>query len=287
MGSSDAAALPARALTAADIEPLMALSAEAGWNQTAADWDLMLSFGRGFGVDADGGLVASAMALPYDGFAWISMVLVTPAWQRRGLAMRLMRTAIATITGQGRVPVLDATPAGRQVYRQLGFRDAWGFRRLVLTQAGFRAGPPPDVVLRTIASGDWPSIAAFDRPAFGADRSIVLRHLAGRLPAAAWLAERKGRIVGFVLGRDGQRANQIGPLAAEDPNIAAALLARAAQDLRPPIYIDVPDAQADLRRQLEAYGATVERPLTRMAHERDTAFGDAALVFAVAGPELG
>lgn len=266
---------------------MLALSAEAGWNQTAADWRLMLSFGRGFGMAVDGRLIASAMALPYDGFAWISMVLVTPAWQRRGLAMRLMRTAVATVTAQGRVPVLDATPAGRQVYRKLGFRDAWGFRRLVLTQAGFNAEPPPGVIVRPIDGTDWPAIMAFDRPAFGADRSIVLRHLAGRLPVAAWLAERKGRIVGFVLGRDGRRANQIGPLAAEDPNIAAALLAHAAQDLRPPIYVDLPDAQTDLRRLLEACGAAVERPLTRMVHERDTAFGDAALVFAVAGPELG
>lgn len=287
MESSDAAAPPGRALTGADVAPLLALSAEAGWNQTAADWELMLSFGRGFGMVVDGCLVASAMALPYDGFAWISMVLVTPAWQRRGLAMRLMRTAVATITGQGRVPVLDATPAGREVYRRLGFRDAWGFRRLVLTRAGFAAGPPLGVVLRPIAADDWPAIAALDRPAFGADRAVVLRHLAGRLPAAAWLAERRGHVVGYVFGRDGRRAAQIGPLVAGDAAIAAALLARAAQGLPPPIYLDVPDAQTDLRRRLDAFGAAVERPLTRMVHERDTAFGDATRVFAVAGPELG
>ena len=287
MESSDAAAPPGRALTGADVAPLLALSAEAGWNQTAADWDLMLSFGQGFGIDADGTLVASAMTLPYDGFAWISMVLVTPAWQRRGLAMRLMRTAVATVTAQGRVPVLDATPAGREVYRRLGFRDAWGFRRLVLVRAGFAAEPPSGVALRPISGSDWPALAAFDLPAFGADRAVVLRHLAGRLPAAAWLAERHGRTAGFVLGRDGRRAAQIGPLVAGDAAIAAALLAKAAQGLPPPIYLDVPDAQTGLRQQIEAFGAAVERPLTRMVHERDTAFGDAARVFAVAGPELG
>lgn len=287
MESSDAAAPRERELADGDIEALLKLSAEAGWNQVAADWQLMLSFGRGFGIEADGGLVASTMTLPYDGFAWISMVLVTRTWQRRGLAMRLMRTAIATIAGQGRVPVLDATPAGREVYRRLGFRDTWRFRRMALKSTAFEAGPPPGVSVRAVDPADWSALAAFDGPVFGADRSVVLRHLADRLPGAAWLAEQNGQLRGFVLGRDGQRATQIGPLVADNPDIAAALLARAVRGQQPPLYLDVPDLQGELCRRLDAAGAIVERPLTRMVHESDAVFGEPARVFAVAGPELG
>ena len=42
------------------------------------------------------------------------------------------------------------------------------------------------------------------------------RGLRGRLPAAELIAERGGRIAGFLLGRDGRMAAQIGPLIAED-----------------------------------------------------------------------
>ncbi|MFV2035357.1 MAG: hypothetical protein ACC631_09670, partial [Halocynthiibacter sp.] len=52
----------------------LALSQEAGWNQTAEDWRMMLSAGRGIGFEApDGTLTASAVTLPYgETFGWIS-----------------------------------------------------------------------------------------------------------------------------------------------------------------------------------------------------------------------
>ena len=52
-------------LTAADAEGALPLSAEAGWNQTAADWAFMLREGRGIGVrDGAGRWIGSALALP-------------------------------------------------------------------------------------------------------------------------------------------------------------------------------------------------------------------------------
>ncbi|MEZ0305484.1 MAG: GNAT family N-acetyltransferase, partial [Hyphomicrobiaceae bacterium] len=62
------------------------LSVEAGWNQIAADWRLMLGEGRGFGVrDASGHWIASALVLPLGpAISWISMVLVTKPSRRQG-----------------------------------------------------------------------------------------------------------------------------------------------------------------------------------------------------------
>ena len=70
----------------------LALSTEAHWNQNEADWRFFLSQGTVFGVrDHDGHLVASAALLPYtSGNAWISMVLVTASFRRRGFATRLI-----------------------------------------------------------------------------------------------------------------------------------------------------------------------------------------------------
>ena len=76
----------------------LALSTEAHWNQNEADWLFFLSQGTVFGVrDHDGHLVASAALLPYtSGNAWISMVLVTAGWRRRGLATKLVDACIDT-----------------------------------------------------------------------------------------------------------------------------------------------------------------------------------------------
>ncbi|MEX0759335.1 MAG: GNAT family N-acetyltransferase, partial [Tistlia sp.] len=89
--------LEAVALAAAPEAERLALSCEAGWNQTPADWHRLLGLGLGFGLAERGGpLVASAVLLPYDrDIAWISMVLVTARWRRRGLASLLMGRAVA------------------------------------------------------------------------------------------------------------------------------------------------------------------------------------------------
>ena len=112
----------------------LALSKAAHWNQNAADWRLMLEIGRGYGLSlADGTLAATTLTLPYGTrFAWVSMVLVLPEVRGRGYATRLLRRGLEDLAAERRAAVLDATPAGHEVYVQEGFRDTWGFRRYAL-----------------------------------------------------------------------------------------------------------------------------------------------------------
>ena len=82
--------------------------------------------------DRGGRLVATAALLPYTADnAWISMVLVTESWRRRGLATRLVDTCLNTATRLGLTTWLDATPAGAAVYGPLGFTPTIQLRRLV------------------------------------------------------------------------------------------------------------------------------------------------------------
>jgi GNAT superfamily N-acetyltransferase len=281
------AGISARALTDGDLAAALRLSTEAGWNQNAADWRIFLDLGNAVGlVDGDSRLIATAATLPHAGrFAWISMVLVTAAQQRQGLARWLLRDCIERLTNDRLVPVLDATPAGRSVYLGLGFHDAWGMRRLVCrAQQASRPQAPADGWLAAV---DWPQVVAYDAAIFGADRGALLRRLAGRLPQAALIAERRGRLAGFLLGRDGHMMNQLGPLAAESDQVALALLAHAFAAVAFPLAIDVPDRHAMLSEWLQTLGFAAERPLTRMVRGASKAFDDPARLFAIAGPELG
>lgn len=268
----------------------VALSAASHWNQNAADWELMLSFGRGYGLTLDNGtLAASTLTLPYGpSFAWVAMVLVHPECRRRGFATRLLRRALDDLARDRRLPVLDATPAGREVYRQEGFRDTWSFRRLALEGAWRGAGAAPaGIFVRALAETDWPHIVALDEPAFGANREFLLRSLAARLPQAALIAERDGQLAGFLLGREGREARQLGPLVARDTASARALLAAALGGVAPPIYVDLVNREAALHDWLAHGGFAPQRPFTRMVRGDAAAPGDAALVYCPAGPELG
>lgn len=275
------------ALGEAQREGCLALSRAAGWNQNAADWRLMLEIGRGWGLTrADGTLVASTLVLPYRGFAWVSMVLVLPAERRKGYAARLLRHALAELQAAGLTPVLDATPAGRAVYLQEGFQDRWGFRRYQL-QAGAPATGELRASVRPLAPVDWPQILALDARAFGASRERLLRALAARLPQAALVCEREGRIRGYLLGRDGREACQLGPLVADAAETAIELIAAALQAAPTPLYLDAADHAGPLVAWLAAQGFVEQRPFTRMVRGAGPAPGDASQVMLVAGPELG
>jgi ribosomal protein S18 acetylase RimI-like enzyme len=292
MATSDLRLDAKPALSSSELEDAGALVREANWNQLATDWRVFLDLGRVYAAHTDAGrIVATTATLPFGGrFAWISMVLVAGDYRRRGLATRLMRRAMDDLAAAGLVAVLDATPDGRAVYRALGFQDSWGFHRLVLRERR-AAGDPPSatagVTIRPIADADWPALCAYDAAAFGADRGAVLARLRGRLPAAELVAERNGRIAGFLLGRDGRVAVQAGPLIAEDDAVACALLARALDALAAPVFVDLADAKAEVRRWLEARGFSAVRPLTRMLYGRSQRYDDAARTFAVVGPEFG
>jgi GNAT superfamily N-acetyltransferase len=279
----------ARPLRDDDLNAALALSREAGWNQVAADWRIFLELGRAICLTRGAGPpIATAAMLPYAGnFAWISMVLVTAAERRRGLARWLLRHCVDDLLARNLVPALDATPAGRAVYLGLGFRDSWTMQRLVGRTIRTAAPERATATIRPLQPRDWPELVAYDTTIFGAARSALLRRLAERLPQAALVAERAGRIVGFLLGRDGRVMCQLGPLAAENDHIAIALLASAMTAVQAPLTVDVPDRHAALGGWLTTLGFAAERPLTRMIHGTRVPFDDGARLFAIAGPELG
>jgi GNAT superfamily N-acetyltransferase len=285
-GDSDADSLIERRLVPADAERLVALSAEAGWNQTTADWRLLLRHGDGVGLWTSAGTpVASALLLPYgDRFAWISMVLTTAPWRRRGLARRLLDRCLETARGRGLIAVLDATDAGRRVYGSHGFAELWSFARLEAVDPQ----PPPaqGTAVRSMTADDLTAAAALDAVAFGAERASILAALMRRCPELALVAEADGQPRGFALGRDGHRALHLGPVVADTADTALALAAAALAAVSGHIIIDAPDSQAAFRAALAAAGFVERRGFTRMSLG-GRSLGDPAMVFAVAGPELG
>src|SRR3981081_2474369 len=133
MATSDLQLVAKPSLTPPELDDVGALVAEALWNQLPADWRIFIERGHVYAAQTQKGrIVATTATLPYgDRFAWISMVLVKGKYRRHGLATQLMRQAMDELGREGRIPILDATPDGRAVYRRLGFEESRGFGRLL------------------------------------------------------------------------------------------------------------------------------------------------------------
>ena len=255
----------------------LALSTEAQWNQNEADWRFFLTAGEVFGVrDSDGLLIASAALLPYaSGNAWISMVLVTENWRRRGLATRLVDACLAAAAKQGLTTWLDATPAGAAVYGPLGFKPTLQLRRLRLGKA---TSTKAEASLSRCDIGEF---VARDGSAMGFDRVALLREISGRSGSRLWSG---GGAVALV--RDGRKARHIGPVLAESPDQALAMVNEIVRSETATLLIDAVFEQAEFLKGLTGRGWTIERPFQRMRFGQ-AATQTAGFPFAVAGPEYG
>jgi len=133
-----------RLLIPSDLTFAQQLCRAAGWNQTEADWLRLLQLGPEgcFLISADGQPAGTATTTVYsEQLAWIGMVLVHPAFRRRGLATRLMQHCLSWLRDGLGIPCikLDATPAGQPLYRRLGFQIDAELHRAGIRQSMSRA----------------------------------------------------------------------------------------------------------------------------------------------------
>ncbi len=270
-------------LSPADVARALTLSAKVGWNQTADDWRLFVVRGRAIGLfDNEAGLVATAAALPYDnGFGWISMVIVDPAWRRRGLARRLMGECIDELRRRRLTPLLDATPAGALVYRDLGFVELCTMERWE-GEGGTAAPSKCAPAAIQPAPADIEGLIAADAKAFGSPRRFLLEDFSARDGTSAW-----GYDGGYIVMRRGHRAMQVGPLIAASEEAARALLAAAIAQARGRVFLDLLAPWSGLAALLESCGFARQRPFVRMAQNRAALPGDPQRLAVAAGPEFG
>jgi GNAT superfamily N-acetyltransferase len=259
-----------------DAQAGLVLSTEAGWNQNEADWRFFLSQGVVFGMHDGAQLVATAALLPYSANnAWISMVLVTPSWRRRGIATKLVDTCLAAATRRGLTTWLDATPAGASVYGPLGFTPALQLRRLRLEKpVEMRAAP-------RLSIGGLETLIARDSVAMGFGRSSLLSEFGSR-PGSRIVSDTDS----IALVRDGRTARHIGPLLANRADQALAVVNAITHSESGPWLIDAVHSHDEFLNGLVASGWNIERPFQRMRFG-PAPISPAQLPFAVAGPEFG
>jgi GNAT superfamily N-acetyltransferase len=278
----------ARAMTRADIPAGLSLCRANGWNQTAEDWELLLARG-GDGCRVavlDHRVVGTATTVIYEGrFAWIGMVLVDEAVRGHGLGRALLQEALSRL---GPLPArLDATPRGHALYLALGFVEERRLCRLTSPAAPDNTGGDCRDV-RPMRRADLDAIAAWDRAVFGADRRPLLEWAHESTPDLALVVGRGASLEGYCLGRRGHRFLQVGPVVANDLDVAATLVDTCRRRVpAAPMAIDVPATPAAWSVRLAETGFVEQRPFIRMRRGTNLGEGRPASQWAILGPEWG
>jgi GNAT superfamily N-acetyltransferase len=282
-----------RVLKPSDVPQVLALSESVGWNQTPADWKLVIEMNPAgcFAMDVDGTVAATTSTIRYGTeLAWIGMVLTHPDFRGRGFARALMQHALNHLSDVQTIK-LDATEMGRPLYKQLGFVDECAIERWLR----------PPLPCSPASADVFVPQPLLDLEAFGADRSALLGCLAkfeaavvgqvgnplGRVETEEWPITNRSQDailphkanIAFAMGR----GNRFGPCISPTKE-AAEKLARWFLALHPDeeILWDL-FPENNLAQSL---GFALSRRLTRMTRGRNLR-DDHSLIYAGAGFEFG
>ncbi|MEU6245057.1 GNAT family N-acetyltransferase [Streptomyces sp. NPDC047024] len=248
-------ALPIRRLGPRDVTACADLSENRQWQREEHKWGLLLTAGQGYGIDdPEGGLVAACVVTEYGpegnpDLGAIGMVLVAERHARRGVGRRLLRHVMAAA---GTTPLtLHATPMGRPLYEELGFKVV-GHADMLMGDF-VPSGAPEPTPTRAATAEDLPAILRLDAEVFGTDRTPLIT----RLPAFAdqlRVAEEAGRITGYAAAWPNMDTHVVGPLIARDTKTAKALVTSLAARTDRPLRTDIDMRHEELRSWLRERG---------------------------------
>jgi GNAT superfamily N-acetyltransferase len=264
-----------RSLTQRDVPAALALSMQAGWNQTARDWKTLLALEPEgcFAIDGDEGIAATATLVCYgQRLAWLGMVLTDAQYRRRGYARSLVRAALEFAAKRGVKTVkLDATDQGKPLYESLRFRGEETIERWSRGRESVRLGPAPVV-------GSWQGVKRLDQEAFGVSRA----NLIARLEHSRAYSNEEG----FLLARAGSRATYLGPFVAKKRAAAKEMLDAFCQEMEGPAFWDILSSNSAAVALAEEFGFERVRTLQRMARG-DGLHQNTGLIYGIAGFEFG
>jgi GNAT superfamily N-acetyltransferase len=266
-----------RRIESKDIASALRLSTEAGWNQTAADWQTLVDLEPDgcFALDGDNGIAATATLICYgERLGWLGMVLTRADYRRRGFARRLVTAALEYADQRG-VPTikLDATNQGQPLYESLGFRAEMTIER-------WRRPPTSQIPISAPGLACCETLERLDREAFRVDRARLLtyfRNHGHRLHT---------REHGCVLTRPGSRATYIGPLIARSPEVASELLHECLVNENAAKFWDILPENEKALALAHSAGFRKERALVRMSRGAELRHCT-HLTYGVAGFEFG
>jgi GNAT superfamily N-acetyltransferase len=263
--------LPEFRLRTADVHDLpriAELREQVGWS--VHDWALRAALeaphARCLVAVEDGGrAIAVGSGVSYGALGIIGNMVVDESFRRRGLGAAILEAVMAFLASRGSSRLeLYATPDGRRLYRHFGFApldpsamvrlprfvDSARDASLTLSEAGPRA---------------LDELTAYDTSRFGGNRGAILALMLADRRRPLVVARRRDALVGFAWIRP--EAERIGPLVANTPDDAAALLA-AAFAMVPPVAtlsLNLPAATMAGAERLRQLGAEVQAWDGRMA----------------------
>lgn len=267
----------------AHLEGALKLSQEMSWPYRLEDWDIALQLGKGFVLERAGTVIGTAAWWPYgETHASAGMIIVAKAAQGRGYGAQLMDALLTS--ARPRTIALNSTAEGITLYRRRGFVPTG----IIHQHQGIPRQShetPRSGLLRPMAASEFEAIARLDRTATGLERRQLLNGLFDS--GDGYVLLRDGILCGYAISRLFGRGYVIGPVVAESPTDARALIEFAIARLGPVfVRIDTP-ASSQLGEWLESIDLQQVSDATTMVLGTPAPWTGPARMFGLANQSFG
>jgi hypothetical protein len=272
--------------SADDVQRMARWAGDEGWNPGNTDAHAFFAADPGAFLIGrlEGEPVVCVSVVKYgQGLGFLGFYIARPQVRGKGYGIQVWRAGMARL--EGRNVGLDGVVAQQANYRKSGFRNAWNNVRHegVPVAASVLAG----VSLLDARGVAFDRLAAYDRRFFPEARDSFLASWISLPERASMVAVRDGKLAGFAVMRACQAASRVGPLFADSPEIAAALVSElAAKTGATAVAIDMPDINKKTAGLADRLGLRPSFETARMYTGPDPKV-DLGGVFGVTSLELG
>lgn len=240
-----------RTMTRDEVDLAIEWAANEGWNPGLHD------AGCFHAADPNGFLIGYLGADPvgcisvvaYDAsYGFLGLYIVRPEFRGQGFGLKLWHAGMAHLGGRN--IGLDGVVAQQGNYRKSGFHlDYRNIRYEGLGTHGNRSG------VTGLSAVPFEQLQAYDSALSPAPRAQFLRAWISQPQAVGYASISSGRLVGYGMIRPCRNGYKIGPLFADDENIAEDLFrALATHAPGEAIYLDVPEPNTAGVRLAQRHG---------------------------------
>jgi GNAT superfamily N-acetyltransferase len=260
--------LSIRTMTWDELPMALDWAAQEGWNPGLHDAAPFLAADPGGFLmgTIDGVPVAVISAVHYgDDFGFLGFYIVRPDQRGRGYGKAIWQAAMERL--KGRTVGLDGVVAQQANYRRSGFELAHRNMRFegLAGQVGSISQPPgpAPVPLGQVAEA---LLNDYDADFFPASRAAFLRAWISQPGTVALAAMPGSKLAGYGVLRPCRVGYKIGPLFADSPDLAAAILFALQRHVPAgaPFYLDIPASNPAARALVERCGMTLVFETARM-----------------------
>lgn len=229
-----------RPMTLADLELSLEWAASEGWNPGIYDAESFYSADpNGFLIgEINGEPISSISAVRYDEtFGFIGLYIVKPNCRGKGFGLKTWNAGLNLL---GKINIaLDGVLAQVDNYRKFGFQPAYRHVR----HAGLGITTNIHQSILPLSDIQIEKLINYDRQYFPANRPQFLKKWINQPESTAVGFIQRDRLSGYGVLRKCRHGFKIGPLFAENLEIAEALfLALLNNAPNQPIFLDTPDA---------------------------------------------